>query len=460
MGQRATRPADDSGDPARGWAGRLLRPFAEVRPDEVATALILAITIFTILTAYYLLKVIREPLILLGGGAEVKSYAAAGQALLLLPVLRAHGAIAQRTGRLKLISAVILFCASNLVLFALFFRMGAAIGLPFYLWVGTFNFLLVATFWSFANDIYSPEQGKRLFPLIGVGSTVGALAGAGLASFLLRRLGPMELMLLAAGLLVATLALFTWVNGHQRCRPRDRGAVLSPSAPVGGRGGFEALLADRYLLLIGAIQVVSNWVTNSGEYVLDRTLVDLVHQQGVMNAAEVTRFVGQFKADYFWWVNVLALLTQLFIVSRLIKHLGVGGALLMLPLVAMVGAGAMATLPVLWVIRQAKIAEKGIDYSVENTALNALYLVVPRDAKYKAKAVADTFLVRAGDVCAALSIWIGVRLGLPTRAFAVFNVALTLAWLVVAWRVAAIHRARSGADQVPEHAAPQVPSPA
>ena len=451
---------DEDSTPASRWGSRLLRPFAEVQACEVATALVMAVTIFTILTAYYLLKVIREPLILLGSGAEVKSYAAAGQALLLLPVLRAHGAIAQRTGRLKLIAAVMLFCASNLVVFALLYRSGAAIGLPFYLWVGTFNFLLVATFWSFANDIYSPEQGKRLFPLIGVGSTVGALAGAGLASYLLRRLGPMELMLLAAGLLVGTLALFTWVSGHQRCRPKDRGVVLPPSAPVGGRGGFEALLGDRYLFLIGAIAVVSNWITNSGEYVLDRTLVDLVHQRGLVNAAEVTRFIGGFKANYFWWVNVLALLSQLFVVSRLIKHLGVGGALLMTPLVAMVGAGAIALFPVLWVIRQAKITEKGIDYSVQTTAENALYLVVPRDAKYKVKAIVDTFLVRAGDVCAAASIWIGVRFALPTRAFATFNVLLAVVWFLVAWRVAAIHRARSGANQVAQPAAAQLPSPA
>jgi ATP:ADP antiporter, AAA family len=450
----------ENSDHTRRWTGRLLRPFADVRPGEVATALILGVTIFTILTAYYLLKVIREPLILINGGAEVKSYAAAGQALLLLPVLRAHGALAQRTGRLKLIAAVFLFCASNLVLFAVLFKMGAAIGLPFYLWVGTFNFLLVATFWSFANDIYSPEQGKRLFPLIGVGSTVGALAGAGLASFLLRHLGPMALMLLAAGLLVGTLVMFAWVQGHQRCRPRERGVVVPPSAPVRGRGGFEALLGDRYLLLIGVIAVLTNWVTNSGEYVLDRTLVDLVHRTGVTSAAEITRFIGGFKANYFWWVNVLALLSQLFVVSRLLKHLGVGGALLMLPLVAMVGAGAIALFPVLWVIRQAKITEKGIDYSVENTALNALYLVVPRDAKYKAKAVADTFLVRAGDVCAAVTVWIGVRLGLPTRAFAALNVLLAVIWVVVAWRVAAIHRERSGAHEVAATAAAPQPSPA
>src|SRR5678816_4320581 len=215
---RTIRRAGMSAEPrALAWPERLLRPFAEVRAGEAMTALVLTATIFLILTAYYLLKVIREPLILLSGGAEVKAYAAAGQALLLIPVLRAHGAIARRVSRLKLIAIIFLFVASNLLVFAALFRASVPIGLSFYLWVGTFNYLLVATFWSFANDVYTPEQGKRLFAIIGVGSSVGALAGAALASFLLKKLGPLELMLASAALLVVTLVPFALVNGQQRC---------------------------------------------------------------------------------------------------------------------------------------------------------------------------------------------------------------------------------------------------
>jgi AAA family ATP:ADP antiporter len=426
-----------------GWADRLLRPFADVRACEAASALVLAATIFTLLTAYYLLKVIREPLILTGGGAEVKAYAAAGQALLLIPVLRAHGAIARRVGRLKLIAAVLLFCASNLVVFSVLTRMGAAIGVPFYLWVGTFNLLLVATFWSFANDVYTPDQGKRLFPIVGVGSSVGALAGAALAGLLLHRLEPADLMLVSAALLTGTLGLFAWTHTHDRCWPKDQGKLVRPSEPLGGEGGFQTLINDRYLLFIGLIAILANWVTNSGEYVLDRTLVGIVADQGLQGAA-VTRFIGQFKANYFWWVNLLAVGVQLLLVSRLLKFLGVGGALLVLPVVSMLGAATMALIPVLGLIRTAKIFEKSTDYSLENTAQNALYLVVPRAAKYKAKAVVDSFLVRSGDVCAAGSIFVGAQLGLNARAFAGINVALTVAWLGVAWRVRTMHRERIG----------------
>jgi len=431
------------------WIDRAMRLFADVRACEAATALVLAATVFTILTAYYLLKVVREPLILTGGGAEVKSYAAAGQALLLIPVLKAHGAIASRVGRLKLIAAVLLFCASNLVLFSFLTRAGAAVGIPFYLWVGTFNVLLVATFWSFANDIYTPEQGKRLFPILGIGSSVGALAGAWLAGRLLRALDPPDLMLISAGLLVACLGTFAYAHTHDRCWPKDRGKLVHPATPIRGQGGFRAVLDDRYLLLIAVMVILVNWVTNSGEYVLDRTLLSVGAANGLSGSA-LTRFIGAFKADYFFWFDLLAVLAQLFLVSRMIKALGVGGALLVLPAAALAGNALMMLLPVLGLIRVAKITERSIEYSLENTALNALYLVVSRDAKYKAKAVIDSLLVRFGDVCAAGGILVGSQLGIAPRGFAALNVVLAATCLLVAWRVRALHKQRLGSLETTE----------
>jgi AAA family ATP:ADP antiporter len=431
-----------------GWPERLLRPFAEVRAGEAVTALVLAATILVLLTSYYLLKVIREPLILLSGGAEVKAYAAVGQALLLIPVLRAHGFIARHVSRMGLIAIIMLFVASNLVVFAVLLKASVGIGLAFYLWVGTFNYLLVATFWSFANDVYTPDQGKRLFPIVGVGSSAGALAGAVLASSLLKHFVPLTLMLISAALLVVTLVPFAWVNRQQRCCPKDRGRELTKDQPLTGAGGFQALLSDRYLLLIGVITILANWVSNSGEYVLDKTLIE-VAQASQMTAADAGRFVGQFKAEYFWWVNLVAVVGQFFVVSRVLKYVGVGGALLVLPAVAMSGAIGIALLPVLGLIRFAKITEKGVEYSLETTAVNALYLVVSRDAKYKAKAVIDTFLVRSGDVCAAASIWVGTRLGVHPHGFAAMNAVLAVTWLFVAWQVRALHRERSGAIEAP-----------
>jgi AAA family ATP:ADP antiporter len=425
------------------WPERLLRPFADVRAGEAIPALVLAGTLFLLLTAYYLLKVIREPLILMSGGAEVKAYAAAGQALLLLPVLRLHGAVARRVGRLALIGTVLLFVATNLLAFAGLFWARVSIGIAFYLWVGTFNFLLVATFWSFANDVYTPEQGKRLFAIVGIGSSIGALAGAALAGCLLKRLSPLALMLIAAGILAAAVVPFAWLDHWNRRRPQRQQQKSEPSEPLTGPGGFQALLQDRYLLLVALLTLLTNWVVNSGEYVLDKTLLDFA-SSAAHGVGDPMRFVGQFKATYFWWVNLVGLVGQLFIVSRVLKHLGVGGALLLLPVVSLLGASAMLLLPALGLIRVAKVVEKGTEYSVQTTGLNALYLVVSRDAKYKAKAVIDTFVVRGGDVCAAAAIWIGVHHGFHVRGFAALNVLLSLVWFTVALRVRALHRSRSG----------------
>src|SRR5258708_10918887 len=133
---------------------RALRPFARIEASEAITATVLTLTVFLLLTAYYLLKTAREPLILLHGGAEVKQYAAAGQALLLVGVVQAYSALAHRVGRQKLIATVYLFFLSNLVIFALLARANVVIGVPFFLWVGGFNMTAVSQIWSLAADVF------------------------------------------------------------------------------------------------------------------------------------------------------------------------------------------------------------------------------------------------------------------------------------------------------------------
>src|SRR5262252_1818303 len=148
------------------------------------------LNVFTLLTAYYIIKPVREALILSGSGAEIKSYAGAGQALLLLLLVPAYSAIASRVNRLRLINGVSAFFISNLVLFYALGQMKVPLGVVFFLWVGLFNLIIVAQFWSFANDIYTQEQGKRLFAIIGIGSAVGAIFGAQVAGWMFKPLGP------------------------------------------------------------------------------------------------------------------------------------------------------------------------------------------------------------------------------------------------------------------------------
>jgi AAA family ATP:ADP antiporter len=407
-------------------AARFLRPFAEVEPDEAIASLLLMLCVFLLLTAYYFLKTAREPLILLHGGAEVKSYASAGQSLLLLLVIPGYAALARRVGRLPLVISVYAFFTFNLLAFAGLAARQVEIGVAFYLWVGVFNNTAIAQFWGFANDIYTPEQGQRLFAVLGIGSSVGAVAGALLAKRL-AALGPAAMMLAAAGLLVVCLCLFVLVERRERREPRQLAAV-SGEPPL--QGSAWALLAgDTYLLLIAALTFLLNCVNSTGEYVLDRTLLNAL--AGAGGAIDAVAEVGRFKADYFFWVNVAGVSLQLFAVSRIMRVLGVRRALYVLPLIACVGYGVMLLAPVLALIRLAKIAENSVDYSLQNTVRQALFLVGNRSEKYVGKTVIDTFVVRVGDVFSATLVYIGGRLALTTQAFAILNLILIVCWLFV-----------------------------
>ena len=306
-----------------------LRPFAKVEPAEAVTAALLTLTVFLLLTAYYLLKTAREPLILLHGGAEVKQYAAAGQALLLVVVVNAYSALARRVGRQRLIATVYLFFASNLVVFAVLARANVVIGVPFFLWVGVFNMTAVSQFWSLAADVYTPEQGKRLFAILGIGSSVGAVAGARVAK-------------------IARTARARVADGRRgRASRRVRGAVRLGRSTRGlagtkGRGGAprgaprprargaRPGATTKYLLLIAGLTLLLNWVRSNGDYLLDRTLLAaLADAKG--HGADPSIFVTSFKAQYFEWVNITGLVLQLFVVSRVMSRFGVRNALLVLP---------------------------------------------------------------------------------------------------------------------------------
>lgn len=413
--------------------------------------MVMTLTVFLLLTAYYLLKTAREPLILLHGGAEVKSYAAAGQAVLLLGFVQLYGAVARRVGRMRLLLGVYLFFAANLLLFAALASAGVPVAVPFYLWVGVYNYTSIAQFWGYASDVYTPEQGKRLFSVIGVGSSLGAVAGAHLAKLVVP-LGPQALMLGAAILLGVCCALLVWVNTRVEA-PTPVQAKKEDAEPLSHESAFSLLMHDKYLILIAVLTLLINWCNSTGEYILDRTLLAAVG--GKMPHAQAMIFVGQFKAEYFEWVNIAGVALQLFAVSRILDKLGVRAALFFLPAVAFGGYALMLFAPVLSLIRLAKAAENSIDYSVQNTARQALYLVATRVEKYVGKIAVDSFFVRFGDVLSAVVVYVGSKLALPTQVFAGINLMLILVWLFVVVLVGREHRRRSEElekEGVPERA--------
>jgi AAA family ATP:ADP antiporter len=436
----------NSESPAGQLFARLFRPFAKVEPREAIGAAVMMLGTFLLMSAYYLLKTVREPLILLQGGAEVKLYARAAQAVLMVGVVHIYGEIAKRVGRRKLLAIVFLFFVSNLVVFAALSRTTVQIGLAFFLWVGLFSYMSVAQFWALAADIYSEEQGKRLFPVIGIGSSVGAVGGARLAKSLVP-FGSYVLMGAAAVLLVVCLALLTWVEhraGVAARRPNER---VPEQEPLSDEGALHLLLRDKYLLLIAAMIVLLNWVNSAGEYLFDRTILAAVaHARAGGVSPEA--FIGGVKADYFAWYNLLGMLLQLFAVSRILAKLGIRNGLLFLPAFALFGYASAAIVPTLAVLRLVKIGENSLQYSIAETSRHALYLVTSRVEKYVGKTSVDTIAVRVGAILSGATVWIGGRLGLPIAAFATLNVVLAAVWIAVVIATGREQRRRSSEGEI------------
>ena len=447
----------------KGLLDRALGVFTEVRGGEGVTALLLMLNIFLLLAAYSMLKTIREPLVLtVPGGAEVKSYAAAVIAGLFIVLVPLYSALASRVSRVKLINGVTLFFAACLVAFFALSRTGVPIGVAFFIWVGIFNLMVIAQLWAFANDVYTVEQGKRLFAIVGFGASLGAIAGSFLTGQLVKTYGPYPFMLGACVLLVFCMLLTNIVNVRDKRsragRPRVAADAAEADAPapatdpdddrVRGRSGFALVFHDRYLLLIGVLMLVYNFVNTNGEYILGKMVLGAYtssHGAAALAGLDAKKVIGEFYGNFQTMVNVVAAVVQMFLVSRVLKYFGVRTALLVLPVVAVIGYTAMAFVPLLSFIRGAKLAENSLDYSLQNTTRNALYLPTSREAKYKAKQVNDSFFVRFGDVLSAGLVFAGTTwLGFAPREFALVNVGLIVVWLVLAVAIGRMFKRTAG----------------
>lgn len=339
------------------------------------------------------------------------------------------------------------FFAVTLVGFFLGGRAGLREGVAFYIWIGLINVFIVSQFWAFANDLYTEGQGRRLFPFIGVGQSLGAWVGAAAVTPLVRGLNytPYTLMLLGAAALMVALSITLIVNKRET-RRADPDGVAASVATLGGQGGFELVFKDRYLFWIAVLIVLLNVVNTTGNYLLNTLAVnEAVRQFGTGESAIVQsrQFLTTFSGSISATVNLLGFLVQLFVTSRVIRFMGVRGALFILPALALINYSIIAVAPILAVVRIGKILENSTDYSIQNTLRQALFLPTSREAKYKAKAAIDTFFTRGGDVVSAGFVALGQVIGLPTAGFAALNVALTGVWLWVAGQIAKEHRKKT-----------------
>lgn len=436
-----------------GLLDRLLRPFGQVQPGEGTTVLLLMANVFLLLLGYYICKTVRDPLVLATGGVLGKSAAGGVQALALMGFIPLYSWFASRVDRMRLITGVLLFFALNLELFWLAARLQVPLlGAAFYVWVGIFNNAVVAQFWSYGNDLFDEPTGKRLFPIIAIGMTLGAPFGSKLAARLGEAgVGAYNMLHITAAVLVLCLALFWAVEAREggRRRRAEAGTRLSK-----GPNGFLLIARSRYLKLVALLLVLLNFVNTSGQYVVDTLVTARAAAERAVNPAfDQEAWMIVFYGNYNFYVALLTFLIQAFLVSRIVRCAGLGGVLLALPVLAFGLYGSALAFTTLGMLYATKLVENATDYSVMNTARQMLWLVTSREEKYKAKQAADTFMVRIGDLFAfffyfAATVWLGLGpRGLLSGIFVVAAVWLGLGWAVLREnrRLSAEQAARSAA---------------
>jgi AAA family ATP:ADP antiporter len=442
--------------------------FTEVKPGEGATAVMMFANVFLILLAYYFIKPLREGWIAISDiqgltKMEVKAYSSFAQSLVLLFIVGWYARLADRWDRVTLFTRATLFCISNMVIFwflqpNFFFEQLPLSGIVYYLWVGMFGVFVVAQFWTFCADVYTDERGRRMLPFIAIGATSGAAAGAWIVDKLVTSgaVPSQALLLLATVPLFVSIILVHIVEQREgnRTSPFDEVAGGDPDPGAIAEkasiwSGAKLVLLSRFLLLAALVTLLTNWVNTNGENLLFRVIQEALavqaQQQGIAGDRSMLEFIRDgttaFYGNFYFWVNIIALLLQAFVASRLLKYGGFAAILLILPVIALTSYTVMALLPVLAVVKVMKIAENATDYSLNNTSRHVLWLPVSSAMKFRGKPAIDTLYVRLGDGLAAVTVLVGVHLlVLTTKEFFIFNVILVLCWLVVGVLLVREHR--------------------
>src|SRR5436190_19211240 len=400
-----------------------LRKIVDVRPDELRALLIGFVFNFVVLGSYYVLRPIRDD-IGAAGGLENLSWMYTATMLTMLAANALFSAIVARMSRRRFIPIAYRFFILNLALFYMAMRFLSPAcqfwtGIAFFVWVSVFNLFVVSVFWAFMTDVFNTEQAKRLFGFISVGGTLGGIVGASVTASLVKTIGPTNLLIVSA----IMLEIGAWcvrffpasfkaphpqqsegAGEWQRAEASEK-SVASPAwddgpkdgeQPIGGGiiSGISHAFRSPYLLGICGFMLL-HAITSTVVYFQQ---ADLTAHQFHDRAARTAFFA---RVDLS--VNVLTIIVQIFLTGRLLKWLGVGMTLAFLPLVNVIGFGAMGVAPTLGLLAFFQIIRRAGNFAVTRPAREVLFTVLRREDKYKAKSFIDTFVYRTGDQIGAWS---------------------------------------------------------
>lgn len=425
-----------------------LRRFVGLEPGEGVPAFLAGLMFFCLMCAYFILKPLRDEMGIAGGVRQLPNLYLVTLATMLVAA-PLFGAASRGRRREHFLPLVYRFLGANLlVFFGLFMvRPGADLwlGRVFYVWVSVFNLFSLSLFWGFMADGLGFRRGRRVLSVVAVGGTMGAILGASLTGLLVQPLGRVPLLLVSLGFLETAVRLvaplsrrFHRLAGTEECLEDRR------PEPATIWSGVSLVLRSRYLQAICAFLVL---------YSLSSTFLYLA-QAGIVAAAEDGR-AGRARllAGIEVWVQSATLLTQLSVTGRLLKRLGSGPLLTVLPAVTAVGFAVLGWHPGLVTLVAVQVIRRTVNYALVKPARESLYTPLSRAAQYRAKSFVDTFVYRGGDALGASAFNVLTGLGLGLGGLAVVAVPMCMAWGALAVFLGRRQQALAGPGPHPDPAA-------
>lgn len=387
--------------------------------------LLSALYFFLLLASYYVLRPVRDELAVAGGVRELPLLWT-GTLLVTLAAHPLFAWVATRMPRRRSIPITYHVIALNLLLFAAAWTAAppaavAWVGRAFYVWVSAFNLFVVSVFWSLMADSFRPSQGKRLYGAIALGGTLGGIAGSGLTAVLAERVPTPALLVVSALLVEAAVACVLLIARHL---PAVTAAAESDDHGVGGRvlSGAAHVTRSPYLLGI-CLFLLLHTVTGTFAYFQQTEILGTA----ILDRGARTAFLARIDLA----VNILTAVIQLLLTAPVLRVLGVGLTLGLLPAACVLGFGALGAAPTLTVLAAFQVSRRAANFALSRPARELLFTVVSREDKYKAKNLIDTFVYRGGDQLAAWSYAGLAALGLAAGGLAAIAVALSGGWLVL-----------------------------
>jgi AAA family ATP:ADP antiporter len=428
---------------ATGRVGRLLQRVIPVEPREVPALLWGFAQMFCLLAGNYVFRPIRDSLGSQRGSVDLK-YLYLGTLAATIFTSTAWSAIVARFPARKFVTIAYEFFAATFVLLWALIRFApdasrqVGFGYAFFIWYSGFNVFVVSVFWSRSADLFTQEQGRRLFPYMAAGASLGAVCGSAITRLLAVRVGTVDLMLFPVALL--QVALFCSRRLSAAASALRAGPVVAAEAVRGSlKSGVRGALRSPLVMTI-ALYVLLATFSGSCVYAMQSDLANAAYPN---NDARTSYF-----ATVDLWINVLSLTCELLLASRIIAWIGAGSAMIVLPAVSAIGLSLAGFNPVLAIVAVLEVSRRSVAYGLTTPARETLFTVVGREQKYKAKNIIDTFVWRGGDVAAmwliagVLALTTGEKAAAAAKAsvIAAVGVPFTILWLLAAWRLRRLHR--------------------